>query len=236
MDREGSKRITTKQDFLSKVNSLAGAMDFNANEPLNIARYKHKTEGEKLYDKEAETQKGKISDLQQRINEINDRIKNPNNPQYLNPDSKDYEEIKKNADNKLSELNTELQAESKALLDLYQQKGKFARQGTEQSSLFSTEKNETELPEDYYNDLRDIIKDLKDEHKGITLDEIKEIAKNELGEYYSEPDIEAAYKMTEPQPPKSAPEPPKSAPSRPDKSVLTNIVNAENTPPEVKKN
>ena len=217
MDREGSKRITTKQDFLSKVNSLAGAMDFNANEPLNIARYKHKTEGEKLYDKEAETQKGKISDLQQRINEINDRIKNPNNPQYLNPDSKDYEEIKKNADNKLSELNTELQAESKALLDLYQQKGKFARQGTEQSSLFSTEKNETELPEDYYNDLRDIIKDLKDEHKGITLDEIKEIAKNELGEYYSEPDIEAAYKMTEPQPPKSAP-------SRPDKSVLTNIV------------
>ena len=41
--------------------------------------------------------------------------------------------------------------------------------------------------------------------------------------------------MTEPQPPKSAPEPPKSAPSRPDKSVLTNIVNAENTPPEVKK-
>ena len=27
---------------------------------------------------------------------INDRIKNPNNPQYLNPDSKDYEEIKKN--------------------------------------------------------------------------------------------------------------------------------------------
>jgi len=46
---------------------------------------------------------------------------------------------------------------------------------------------------------------------------------------------EAAYKMTEPQPPKSAPEPPKSAPSRPDKSVLTNIVNAENTPPEVKK-
>ena len=235
MDREGSKRITTKQDFLSKVNSLAGAMDFNANEPLNIARYKHKTEGEKLYDKEAETQKGKISDLQQRINEINDRIKNPNNPQYLNPDSKDYEEIKKNADNKLSELNTELQAESKALLDLYQQKGKFARQGTEQSSLFSTEKNETELPEDYYNDLRDIIKDLKDEHKGITLDEIKEIAKNELGEYYSEPDIEAAYKMTEPQPPKSAAEPPKSAPSRPDKSVLTNIVNAENTPPEVKK-
>ena len=235
MDREGSKRITTKQDFLSKVNSLAGAMDFNANEPLNIARYKHKTEGEKLYDKEVETQKGKISDLQQRINEINDRIKNPNNPQYLNPDSKDYEEIKKNADNKLSELNTELQAESKALLDLYQQKGKFARQGTEQSSLFSTEKNETELPEDYYNDLRDIIKDLKDEHKGITLDEIKEIAKNELGEYYSEPDIEAAYKMTEPQPPKSAPEPPKSAPSRPDKSVLTNIVNAENTPPEVKK-
>ena len=51
MDREGSKGITTKQDFLSKVNSLAGAMDFNANEPLNIARYKHKTEGEKLYDK-----------------------------------------------------------------------------------------------------------------------------------------------------------------------------------------
>lgn len=34
-------------------------MDFNANEPLNIARYKHKTEGEKLYDKEVETQKRK---------------------------------------------------------------------------------------------------------------------------------------------------------------------------------
>lgn len=84
--------------------------------------------------------------MQQRINEINDRIKNPNNPQYLNPDSKDYEEIKKNADNKLSELNTELQAESKALLDLYQQKGKFARQGTEQSSLFSTEKMKPNSP------------------------------------------------------------------------------------------
>ena len=32
--------------------------------------------------------------------------------------------------------------------------------------------------------------------QGITLDEIKEIAKNELGEYYSEPDIEAAYKIS----------------------------------------
>jgi hypothetical protein len=51
-DKENSKRFTNKSDFLSKVNSLTSEMFFDAEKPLNIARFKNKTEGETQYEKE----------------------------------------------------------------------------------------------------------------------------------------------------------------------------------------
>ena len=38
--------------------------------PLNIERYKYKSEGEKLYEEEVEKHKNKISELQQKKNDI----------------------------------------------------------------------------------------------------------------------------------------------------------------------
>ncbi|HMY41809.1 MAG TPA: ParB/RepB/Spo0J family partition protein, partial [Chitinophagales bacterium] len=75
MNKNSSKRITTKAELISKIASLTNTLDFDPSKPLNIERYKYKSEGEKLYEEEVEKHKNKISELQQKINDINDRFK-----------------------------------------------------------------------------------------------------------------------------------------------------------------
>src|SRR5690606_24103406 len=99
--------------------------------------YKHKSEGEKRYDEEVVAQKAKIQELQDKVNEINSRLTDPNAKGYVNPNAADYLEIKSAADSRLSELNAQIHAESQKLLKLYQDKGKMTREGSNQGDLFS---------------------------------------------------------------------------------------------------
>ena len=115
MNRNSSKRITTKAELISKIASLTNTLDFDPSNPLNIERYKYKSEGEKVYEEEVEKRKDKISELQQKINDINDRFKNPNNPNYVSTDHKEYDSIKAQADKVITDTNVQLKAEQKAL-------------------------------------------------------------------------------------------------------------------------
>ena len=58
-----------KKELISKIASITGTLDFDPSKPLNIERYKYKSEGEKLYEEEVEKHKNKISELQQKIND-----------------------------------------------------------------------------------------------------------------------------------------------------------------------
>lgn len=134
-----SKRITTKSEFKQKVNSIVGAIDFNPNEPLNIARFKYKSEGEQLYDKETNELKTKISDIQNEITQIKDRFINPKNIQYIKTTDADYESVKSLADEKIAKLNAEQKKLQSDLLELQQKKGQYITAGSNQESLFQKE-------------------------------------------------------------------------------------------------
>lgn len=135
-NKEQSKRFTNKTDFLSKVNSLTSEMFFDETKPLNIAKFKNKTEGEKQYDKDVSNQKEAIQKLEDKEKNIRDRFNDPNNENYINPNDSAYDSIKKRANNVLKDVEAKLKFERAKLLDIYKNKGKYNRAGINQVGMF----------------------------------------------------------------------------------------------------
>ena len=132
-NKEASKRTTNKAKFLEYVRACYNP--FEPTEPLNLARIKYQSEGEKQYDEEVEELKSNINKLQGNITDIKDRFINPNNPQYIKPTAPDYLAIKQIADNKIAEYNTQIQYYQKKLFEVYQNKKNYIKP-TGQMALF----------------------------------------------------------------------------------------------------
>ena len=132
-NKEASKRTTNKAKFLEYVRACYNP--FEPTEPLNLARIKYQSEGEKQYDEEVEELKNNINKLQGNITDIKDRFINPNNPQYIKPTAPDYLAIKQIADNKIAEYNTQIQYYQKKLFEVYQNKKNYIKP-TGQMALF----------------------------------------------------------------------------------------------------
>ena len=145
MNKEASKRTTTKVKFLEYVRACWNPFEPTA--PLNLARMKYQSEGEKQYDEEVERYKTLISDLQNNIGNLKDRFINPANKDFVNPEAHDYMAVKKIADNKIAEYNTQIQYYQKELLKLYSNKQSYLKP-TGQIALFGT------LPE--FNTLKEL--------------------------------------------------------------------------------
>ena len=135
MNKEASKRTTTKVKFLEYVRACWNPFEPTA--PLNLARMKYQSEGEKQYDEEVERYKTLISDLQNNISNLKDRFINPANKDFVNPEAPDYMAVKKIADNKIAEYNTQIQYYQKELLKLYSNKQSYLKP-TGQIALFGT--------------------------------------------------------------------------------------------------
>ena len=133
MNKEASKRTTTKVKFLEYVRACWNPFEPPA--PLNLARMKYQSEGEKQYDEEVERYKTLISDLQNNIGNLKDRFINPTNKDFVNPEAPDYMAVKKIADNKIAEYNTQIQYYQKELLKLYSNKQSYLKP-TGQIALF----------------------------------------------------------------------------------------------------
>lgn len=155
---DASKRITTKSEFRQKVATIAGAMDFDASKPLNIARFKYKSEGEKQYDNETTELKFKIQGYQNQITDVKERFSNPKNPKYVSTEASDYAEAKKLADEKIVTLNEKIKNSQKKLQDLYQDKGNRTDQGSNQESLFDRKKGVQESDNtELYEELNSVV-------------------------------------------------------------------------------
>lgn len=135
MNKEASKRTTTKVKFLEYVRACWNPFEPTA--PLNLARMKYQSEGEKQYDEEVERYKTLISDLQNNIGYLKDRFINPANKDFVNPEAPDYMAVKKIADNKIAEYNTQIQYYQKELLKLYSNKQSYLKP-TGQIALFGS--------------------------------------------------------------------------------------------------
>lgn len=135
MNKEASKRTTTKVKFLEYVRACWNPFEPTA--PLNLSRMKYQSEGEKQYDEEVERYKTLISDLQNNISNLKDRFINPANKDFVNPEAPDYMAVKKIADNKIAEYNTQIQYYQKELLKLYSNKQSYLKP-TGQIALFGS--------------------------------------------------------------------------------------------------
>ena len=133
MNKEASKRAPNKAKFLEFVRACWNPFEPMA--PLNLARVKYQSEGEKQYDEEVERYKTLISDLQNNIGNLKDRFINPANKDFVNPEAPDYMAVKKLADNKIAEYNTQIQYYQKELLKLYSNKQSYLKP-TGQIALF----------------------------------------------------------------------------------------------------
>ena len=148
MNKEASKRTTTKVKFLEYVRACWNPFEPTA--PLNLARMKYQSEGEKQYDEEVERYKTLISDLQNNIGYLKDRFINPANKDFVNPEAPDYMAVKKIADNKIAEYNTQIQYYQKELLKLYSNKQSYLKP-TGQIALFG---KYPEISTDTFKDMK----------------------------------------------------------------------------------
>ena len=148
MNKEASKRTTTKVKFLEYVRACWNPFEPTA--PLNLARMKYQSEGEKQYDEEVERYKTLISDLQNNIGNLKDRFINPANKDFVNPEAPDYMAVKKIADNKIAEYNTQIQYYQKELLKLYSNKQSYLKP-TGQIALFG---KYPEISTDTFKDMK----------------------------------------------------------------------------------
>ena len=133
MNKESSKRTTTKAKFLEYVRACWNPFEPTA--PLNLARIKYQSEGEKQYDEEVENLKTQISTYQGYIDKLKDRFINPSNKDFVNPTAPDYMAVKKIADDKIAEYNTKIQYYQSQLMKVYQNKQTYIKP-TGQTALF----------------------------------------------------------------------------------------------------
>jgi antirestriction protein ArdC len=134
-DKEASKRIKTKADFLHKIVSIIG-FDFDRSEPLNLKRFKYESEGEKVYNDEYKELQNKLDNLLEKRIEYKDRLSNPKNANYINPNSKDYDTVWNNFDNAMQKINDEVKVLQAKIIELSRNKGNYTNAGTNQIGLF----------------------------------------------------------------------------------------------------
>jgi hypothetical protein len=147
-DASLSARIRTKAEFLQKINAIAGGFDFDKNEILNLKKFKYKSDGEAKYEEEYSQIKNQIDTISLKKQDLTDRLKNPKNPQYINPTGKDYEDIILQMDKVMQNYNEDLKYYQKKLYDLMQEKGNYINAGSNQVALFGPKKttNKTYAP------------------------------------------------------------------------------------------
>lgn len=170
MDKSRSTKLERENDFINLIQNITGRFDYNPNEPLNLNRIKNKSQAEVNYDSEEAEIKNAIKEKQAEVDNLNDRLNNPQNAAYVNPNAPDYKDVQRIADQKKTKLTGELAALRKELLEHQQDKGKVISSGMAQPGLFDvnnlTPAEQTELNDDLQAD-------------GITIDEISNYENSE---------------------------------------------------------
>jgi ParB-like chromosome segregation protein Spo0J len=132
MNKDDSKRITNKADFKQKIYAIAGAFDFEPTKALNLKRFKHQTEGEKVYENEFNELKTKVSDKVQAKADLIDRLSNVKRQDFI-PADDDKDKITAKL---LADMNAEIKQLQAKLIELSQNKGTYTSGGQNQASLF----------------------------------------------------------------------------------------------------
>jgi hypothetical protein len=136
MDKSRSTKLDRENDFIALVQNITGRFDFDRGQPLNLARIKNKSAGEIAHDQEEREIKQAIKDKEDEQHNLSERLNNPKNPAYVNPNSPDYADVLRRAEAKKQAINQELTALRKELLQHQQDKGKVVADQMNQFGLF----------------------------------------------------------------------------------------------------
>ncbi len=170
MDKTRSTKLDRESDFVNLVGNIVGKIDYNPNEPLNLARLKNKSAAEINYDAEEADLKTSIKDKQRDLDDLNDRFNNPQNPAYINPNASDYAATQKVADQKRQLINQQLKLLRSELMEHQQNKGKTISSGLAQPGLFDMNNLSPEEQETLNNELKPT---------GITVQDINDYEKQQ---------------------------------------------------------
>ncbi|RRO19689.1 zincin-like metallopeptidase domain-containing protein [Flavobacteriaceae bacterium 14752] len=140
MDNKASKRITTKVEFLQKINSIVQTLDFNKNKPLNLKRFKFKSEGENQFDEEVRELKSNINDALDKIQYIKNRFTDSSRSDFISQDKENFDSLRELADGNIKDLNDDIKVWQKKLIELQRNKSKFINAGSNQGALFGAKK------------------------------------------------------------------------------------------------
>ena len=132
MDKEASKRVTTKAEFKQKIYALVGTLDFDATKPLNLKRFKYVTEGEKVYQEESDELNRQIRELTEQKLNLLSRLSDPTRTDFI---QKNDEAGNNAAAKKLDEYNTRITKIQKDVIELSRNKGKYTA-ASNQAALF----------------------------------------------------------------------------------------------------
>lgn len=134
-DKEASKRIKSKAEFLQKLYSIAGAFDFNQDSALNLKRIKYQSQGEKVYEYEYSEEKEKLQKLVDAKADIISRLSDPSRTDFIPADDEATNEL---AANKIVQINKSIGIQQQKLIALNRNKGKYTSAGQNQVGLFGT--------------------------------------------------------------------------------------------------
>lgn len=134
MDKEQSKRVKTKADFLQKIYTIVGAFDFEKSNPLNLKRIQYKSEGENTYDQEYTQVKAELDIIYTEYSKLSTRLVDSSAVDFISPAD---EEIYTNAIKRKAELKKQMQFWQSKQMNLERNKANYARGGQNQIGLFS---------------------------------------------------------------------------------------------------
>lgn len=133
MDKNASKRFSSKVVFLQKINSITGGFDFDKESPLNLKKFKYETEGEKIYNTEFKDLKERISKILETKADLNSKA-----VEIQASNVKDKKERLQAYENRINEIKKDLTFYNNKLIELQSNKGKYINSGSNQAALFGS--------------------------------------------------------------------------------------------------
>ena len=147
-DDDSSKRFKAKADFLQKVYAISSGIFFDFSKPLNLKNHKHKSEGESIYEAEFQEIKSELNKLLQRKTDLKDRVNNPLNKNFIDPDSSDYGYLMQNYDKTITKIEDEIKFAQKKLVELQSKKSTYVNSGANQGALFGYKEQKEDVSRD----------------------------------------------------------------------------------------
>lgn len=135
-NKNQSKRFTNKREFVEKVRSLVGTLDFDSNKPLNLARVSVKGNQEQEWENRAKELEAEIKNYDRQIEELDQRFTDPKRVDYINRSIPNFQTLKDRAREQKKELKRKQEIVYKNLDEHKKAKGQYLKADASQGNLF----------------------------------------------------------------------------------------------------